>query len=632
MRTFQAEGLTSTYGEKTLFKDISLMINENDRIGLIGTNGSGKTSLLNVLAGLTSAEAGEITKPNDYTIGYLKQQPDLPEDKRIVDAVLAGDQPMFATIRAYEGALAAYSAHPDDPAAADRFTKLQGQMDAQDLWEADSQIKTILTKLMIDDWNQRIGQLSGGQKKRVGLAQILIQHPDLLMLDEPTNHLDFSSIVWLQDYLASYRGAVLVVTHDRYFLDNVTNHIWELSFGRLFHYDGNYQDFVQQKAARVELEGELEQKRQALYKHELDWMRHGAKARSTKQKGRINRFNELKDSLGKRQVDVDQDVTISLGSTRLGKDVFELKDANLRFGDRTILNDFDWLIQAGDRIGISGQNGAGKSSLLNVLAGRQPLDSGIIKVGETVKIGYYTQQTEGIDQDKRVINYLSEVAETVTDQNGEKVSVANLLEQFLFPRFMHGTLIRKLSGGEQRRLYLLKILMQAPNVLLLDEPTNDLDIATLTVLENYLDQFAGTVITVSHDRYFLDRVADQLLIFKGQGQIDRYTGRFTDYLAAEEASASQPAPVKKAAKPAPKPAAEKKEKTKLTYAEQLEWDKIDDELEALDQQRQQIENEMNESAANYEKLAKLQKQLNEVSAKYDEKTARWEYLSNYVDD
>ena len=630
MRTFQAEGLTSTYGEKTLFKDISLMINENDRIGLIGTNGSGKTSLLNVLAGLTSAEAGEITKPNDYTIGYLKQQPDLPEDKRIVDAVLAGDQPMFATIRAYEGALAAYSAHPDDPAAADRFTKLQGQMDAQDLWEADSQIKTILTKLMIDDWNQRIGQLSGGQKKRVGLAQILIQHPDLLMLDEPTNHLDFSSIVWLQDYLASYRGAVLVVTHDRYFLGNVTNHIWELSFGRLFHYDGNYQDFVQQKAARVELEGELEQKRQALYKHELDWMRHGAKARSTKQKGRINRFNELKDSLGKRQV--DQDVTISLGSTRLGKDVFELKDANLRFGDRTILNDFDWLIQAGDRIGISGQNGAGKSSLLNVLAGRQPLDSGIIKVGETVKIGYYTQQTEGIDQDKRVINYLSEVAETVTDQNGEKVSVANLLEQFLFPRFMHGTLIRKLSGGEQRRLYLLKILMQAPNVLLLDEPTNDLDIATLTVLENYLDQFAGTVITVSHDRYFLDRVADQLLIFKGQGQIDRYTGRFTDYLAAEEASASQPAPVKKAAKPAPKPAAEKKEKTKLTYAEQLEWDKIDDELEALDQQRQQIENEMNESAANYEKLAKLQKQLNEVSAKYDEKTARWEYLSNYVDD
>lgn len=629
MRTFRADNLTSTYGEKTLFRDVSLLINENDRIGLIGTNGSGKTSLLNVLAGLTGAEAGTITKPNDYTIGYLKQTPELAEDKQILDAVLAGDQPMFETIRRYERALAAYSAHPQDPQAADRFTKLQGQMDSQDLWEADSQIKTILTKLMIDDWDQTIGQLSGGQKKRVGLAQILIQHPDLLILDEPTNHLDLSSIVWLQDFLASYRGAVLVVTHDRYFLDNVTNHIWELSFGRLFHYDGNYQAFVQQKAERVELENEAEKKRQALYKHELDWMRHGAKARSTKQKGRINRFNELKDSIGK--VQVDQDVAISLGATRLGKDVLELQHAELAYDQRPILHDFNWLIQGGDRIGITGQNGAGKTSLLNVLAGRQALDQGILKVGETVKIGYYTQQTEGIDQDKRVINYLSEVAETVVDKNGERISVANLLEQFLFPRFMHGTLIRKLSGGEQRRLYLLKILMQAPNVLLLDEPTNDLDISTLTVLENYLDQFPGTVITVSHDRYFLNRVADHLLIFKGNAEIVRYTGRFTDYLAAQENAA--PVAVKKTSStPAATTTAQQpKVKTKLTYAEQLEWEKIDDELEALDEQRQAIESEMNASGDNYEKLAKLQKQLNDVTAKYDEKTARWEYLSEYVD-
>ena len=629
MRTFRADNLTSTYGEKTLFRDVSLLINENDRIGLIGTNGSGKTSLLNVLAGLTGAEAGTITKPNDYTIGYLKQTPELAEDKQILDAVLAGDQPMFETIRRYERALAAYSAHPQDPQAADRFTKLQGQMDSQDLWEADSQIKTILTKLMIDDWDQTIGQLSGGQKKRVGLAQILIQHPDLLILDEPTNHLDLSSIVWLQDFLASYRGAVLVVTHDRYFLDNVTNHIWELSFGRLFHYDGNYQAFVQQKAERVELENEAEKKRQALYKHELDWMRHGAKARSTKQKGRINRFNELKDSIGK--VQVDQDVAISLGATRLGKDVLELQHAELAYDQRPILHDFNWLIQGGDRIGITGQNGAGKTSLLNVLAGRQALDQGILKVGETVKIGYYTQQTEGIDQDKRVINYLSEVAETVVDKNGDRISVANLLEQFLFPRFMHGTLIRKLSGGEQRRLYLLKILMQAPNVLLLDEPTNDLDISTLTVLENYLDQFPGTVITVSHDRYFLNRVADHLLIFKGNAEIVRCTGRFTDYLAAQENAA--PVAVKKTSStPAATTTAQQpKVKTKLTYAEQLEWEKIDDELEALDEQRQAIEAEMNASGDNYEKLAKLQKQLNDVTAKYDEKTARWEYLSEYVD-
>ena len=629
MRTFRADNLTSTYGEKTLFRDVSLLINENDRIGLIGTNGSGKTSLLNVLAGLTGAEAGTITKPNDYTIGYLKQTPELAEDKQILDAVLAGDQPMFETIRRYERALAAYSAHPQDPQAADRFTKLQGQMDSQDLWEADSQIKTILTKLMIDDWDQTIGQLSGGQKKRVGLAQILIQHPDLLILDEPTNHLDLSSIVWLQDFLASYRGAVLVVTHDRYFLDNVTNHIWELSFGRLFHYDGNYQAFVQQKAERVELENEAEKKRQALYKHELDWMRHGAKARSTKQKGRINRFNELKDSIGK--VQVDQDVAISLGATRLGKDVLELQHAELAYDQRPILHDFNWLIQGGDRIGITGQNGAGKTSLLNVLAGRQALDQGILKVGETVKIGYYTQQTEGIDQDKRVINYLSEVAETVVDKNGERISVANLLEQFLFPRFMHGTLIRKLSGGEQRRLYLLKILMQAPNVLLLDEPTNDLDISTLTVLENYLDQFPGTVITVSHDRYFLNRVADHLLIFKGNAEIVRYTGRFTDYLAAQENAAPVAVKKKSSTLAATTTAQQPKVKTKLTYAEQLEWEKIDDELEALDEQRQAIEAEMNASGDNYEKLAKLQKQLNDVTAKYDEKTARWEYLSEYVD-
>lgn len=629
MRTFRAEGLTSTYGEKTLFKDVELTINENDRIGLIGTNGSGKTSLLNVLAGVTGAEGGEITKPNDYTIGYLKQQPDLDPDLTIIDAVLAGDQPMFATIRQYEQALLDYGQHPEDPKAADRFTRLQGQMDAADLWEADSQVKTILTKLMITDWTKQIGQLSGGQQKRVGLAQILIQHPDLLILDEPTNHLDVPSIIWLQNFLATYRGAVLVVTHDRYFLDNVTNHIWELSFGRLFHYDGNYQDFVAQKAARIELENEAEKKRQSLYKHELEWMRHGAKARSTKQKGRINRFNELQDSIG--HLPTEQDVAINLSSSRLGKDVLQLTDASLSFGDQPILMDFNWLIQGGDRIGIAGQNGAGKTSLLNILSGRQKLDGGVLKVGETVKIGYYTQQTEGIDQDKRVINYLSEVAETVVDANGEKVSVANLLEQFLFPRFMHGTLIRKLSGGEQRRLYLLKILMQAPNVLLLDEPTNDLDIATLTVLENYLDQFDGTVITVSHDRYFLDRVADQLLIFKGQGQIDRYTGRFSDYLAQEEAAASEKPAKKAAAKPAPKPAPEKKEKTKLTYTEKLEWDKIEGELEELENQQQALENEMNESGDNYEKLAKLQKQLNEVNAQYDEKMARWAYLSEYVD-
>lgn len=637
MKTLRAENLTSTYGEKTLFKDVSFIINEQDRIGLIGTNGSGKTSLLNVISGAVNAESGEIIKPSDYSIGFLKQQPDLDEEKTIMDAVFAGGQPVFQTIRQYEKALLDFSAHPEDPKLSDRFTKMQAAMDQEDAWEADSRVKTILTQLKINDANQKIKELSGGQRKRVGLAQVLIQEPDLLMLDEPTNHLDIDSIMWLQDYLASYRGAVLVVTHDRYFLDQVANHIWELSFGKLYHYDGNYQDFVAQKAERVELAQEGERKRQALYKKELAWMRHGAKARSTKQKGRINRFNELKDNLGKLKV--DEDISIELGSQRLGKDVIEMKDACLKYGDHEILNHFDWLVQAGDRIGITGENGAGKTSLLNVIANRTKLDSGVLKIGETVKLGYYTQQTEGIDDDKRMINYLSEVADNVVDKNGNRINVTQLLERFLFPRFMHGTLIRKLSGGEKRRLYLLKILMQQPNVLLLDEPTNDLDIGTLTVLEDYLDDFAGTVITVSHDRYFLDKVADNLLIFRGQGEIERYRGYYTEYLkkaqadaqAAQAAKSIAKAAAKKTAAPV-KPVEKNKVKTKLTYAEKLEWDHIDEEIDQLDERQKQIEAAMAENGDNYAKLAELQKELNEVQKALADKTERWEYLSEFVDE
>ena len=633
MQTMRAEGLTSTYGEKVLFDQVSFIINENDRIGLIGVNGSGKTSLLNVISGEVSPESGTITCPNDYRIGYLKQQPELDPDKTIMDAIFAGDQEVFKLIRQYELALDRFSNHPDDPETIDRYTKLQAQMDQADAWEADSQVKTILTQLKIKKVSQKIGNLSGGQQKRVGLAQVLIQQPDLLLLDEPTNHLDLDSIVWLQDFLATYKGAVLVVTHDRYFLDQVTNHIWELSFGKLYHYDGNYQDFVQQKAERVELAKESERKNQQLYKKELAWMRTGAKARSTKQKGRINRFHKLEKQVGHLQT--DEDISINLGSQRLGKDVIQFKDANLTLGDHRILRDFNWLVKANDRIGITGENGAGKTSLLNVIAQRVPLDSGVLKIGDTVKLGCYTQQTEGIDDSKRMISFLTEIADNVTDRDGNKINVTQLLERFLFPRFMHGTLIRKLSGGEKRRLYLLKILMQQPNILLLDEPTNDLDIGTLTVLEDYLDNFAGTVITVSHDRYFLDKVADDLLIFKGSGNIERYTGRFTDYLAEqqEQRTASQDIKTsnKKAAKSAAPAEPQKKVKTKLTYAEELEWKQINQDLDDLDASQKQIEQEMAESADNYQKLAGLQKKLDEVKQQLDEKTARWEYLSNYVD-
>lgn len=628
MQMLHADDLTSTYGEKTLFDHISFLIKEHDRIGLIGVNGSGKTSLLNVISGHTSAEEGNIDHPHDYTIGYLEQQPPLDPEKRIIDAVLAGGQPLFRLIRQYENLVGNFSGTTEEN---DRLAVLQRQMDQQDAWEVQSRVETVLTQLKIKDMGVKIGEMSGGQQKRVGLAQVLIQQPDLLLLDEPTNQLDIDSIVWLQDYLAKYRGAVMIVTHDRYFLDQVANQIWELSFGKLYKYDGNYQDYVAEKAAREERETTAEHKRQQLYKHELAWMKKGAKARSTKQKGRINRFHELSQTVGTLRTEDKLD--IGLGSTRLGHDVLELKDASLKVGSHNIFQHFNLLIEAGERLGISGNNGAGKSSLLNVLAGRLPLDGGTLKVGETVKIGYYTQQTEPIDEDKRVINYLSEVAETIYDDQGQKISVTQLLERFLFPRFMHGTLIRKLSGGEKRRLYLLKILMQQPNVLLLDEPTNDLDISTLTVLEDYLDHFAGTVITVSHDRYFLDKVADQLLIFQGNGQIQPATGLFTDYLknAADQLSRQQK-PQQKTKQKQAKLQSTKAAKHKLTYKEQVEWRGLEPAIEKLDQRSSELNDEMAANGDNYEKLAELQKELDEVNAENDRKMARWEYLSQFVDD
>ncbi len=633
MQTLRAENLTRTYGEKTLFDKISFIINEHDRIGLIGTNGSGKTSLLNTLAGLAQYH-GDIITPNDYSIAYLKQIPELNADQTVMDAVFSGSQKVFKVIRYYEDTLAAYSNDPENPELQKKYMAAEAQMNEADAWTAESDVKTILTQLHITDLTQKIGTMSGGQQKRVGLAQVLIQSPDLLLLDEPTNHLDFDSIDWLQNYLANYKGALLVVTHDRYFLDQVANHIWELSFGRLFNYDGNYQDFVGQKAERVEMEASQDHKQQQLYKQELAWMKAGAHARSTKQQARINRFNDLESNLG--TTPTEHDVSIDLGQTRLGKQVIELQHANLTLGDHRILNDFSLLVQAGDRIGISGENGAGKSSLLNVMADRLPLDSGTLIIGETVKMAYYTQQTEPIPDDKRIINYLSEVGHNVTDKSGNKISVSELLEQFLFPRFMHGTLIRKLSGGEKRRLYLLKLLMEQPNVLFLDEPTNDLDIGTLTVLEDYVKHFNGTVITVSHDRYFLDKVADKLLFFDGDAKIESYSGLFTDYLAQQQTAATSTATVSKKAKPV-KPVDDqpsepvKKEKTKLTYKEQQEWATIEDEIDALETKKADLESQMTQNGDNYDKLASLQTDFEATDKELDDKMARWDYLSQYAE-
>lgn len=632
LQTLRVEHLTKTYGEKTLFEDLNFIINEHDRIGLIGTNGSGKTTLLNAISGADPADSGELIHANDYEIGYLRQDPELAADKTVMEAVFQGSAAVFKIIRAYEEALRELEQHPERRDAVTRFSQAEERMNEADAWTAENDVKTILTQLHLDELDQKIANLSGGQKKRVGLAQILIQSPDLLILDEPTNHLDFDSIDWLEDYLKNYQGALLIVTHDRYFLDHVANQIYELSFGKLYTYQGNYEDSVRQKAERQEKALQKEHKDQQLYKKELAWMKTGAKARSTKQQARINRFEKLADKVSDK-VQVDQNIDINLGQQRLGKKVIELKEASLKLGEHQIIQDFSTMINAGDRIGITGKNGAGKSSFLNILAGQLSLDSGELIIGETVKAAYYRQQTETIPEDKRVINYLNEVAQNVVNTEGERISTTQLLEQFLFPRFMHGTLIRKLSGGEKRRLYLLKLLMIQPNVLFLDEPTNDLDVGTLTILENYLETFAGTVITVSHDRYFLDKVADRLLIFDGDAKIEHYSGQFTDYLKQEKQSTRVTSKKVLPASHKSEAAVQKpKVKTKLTYAEQIEFDNLEQEIDQIEQKTKDVKEQMATiSGDDYLQLGDLQQQLTTLEKESEEKMARWEELGQYVD-
>ncbi|RWY86227.1 ABC-F family ATP-binding cassette domain-containing protein [Pediococcus acidilactici] len=627
MKTLKAKNLTKTYGEKQLFQSINFTINENDRIGLIGTNGSGKTNLLNAVAGIDPADSGEFEAPNDYRIAYLKQSSEINQYETVRDFIYSGDQEVFRVIKRYEQVLAQYTDNPTSSTIFEKFTKAEDEMNRLDAWNTESNIKTILTQLHVDMLDAPINQLSGGQVKRIALAQALLEPADLLLLDEPTNHLDFDSIEWLEKYLADYKGALLLVTHDRYFLDRVTNHIWELSFGHLYEYEGNYAKYVEQKALREQQNEASQEKKYKLYKQELEWIKRGPKARGTKQQARINKFEKLDQDVHAPK-EIDQDVEIGLTQQRLGKKVIEIKHLDLQVGDHPIARDFTKLIQAGDRIGITGANGAGKSSFLNAIAGKLPIQDGTIDIGETVKIGYYTQKMEPIPEDKRVINYIKEIGQEVVNRDGEKISVTSLLEQFLFPKFMHGSLIKKPSGGEKRRLYLIKVLMQQPNVLLLDEPTNDLDIATLTVLENYLEHFNGTVLTVSHDRYFLDKVSDQLLIFDGNGQIEQYTGQISDYLKQRAQTTSTSATTAKP-RTEPTPVAKPKKKKKRTYAEEKEWQTIEAEIDKLEQKSKTITEQMNEYAADYGKLSELQAELNQVSDELENKMARWEYLESF---
>ncbi|MGK0606308.1 ABC-F family ATP-binding cassette domain-containing protein [Enterococcus gilvus] len=623
MKELKVTDLYKTFGDKTLFDRISFLIHEKDRIGLIGVNGTGKSSLLTILSGRDSGDGdvSAIDKASDYRIGYLPQEQNFSQELVVLDAVFQGDNPLMQTVRDYEKALLRLE-YENNRESQRQFTLAEEAMNKQDAWTADSEAKAILNKLGIHELEKKIGELSGGQIKRVALAQVLIDAPDLLLLDEPTNHLDYDAIQWLEGYLKAYTGSLLMVTHDRYFLDHVTNRIFELSFGKLFEYQGNYESYLVEKAERDRVDMEQEGKRKQLYKQELAWMRAGAKARTTKQQARINRFEDLKENL--HQVKTDGQLEMNIATTRLGKKVLELKEAEYSIDENVILNHFDLLIQTRERLGITGKNGAGKSTLLNILAGRLQLDDGLFEVGETVRLAYYTQQNETLDPNKRMIAYLQEAAEEVKQRDGSQISVAELLERFLFPRFMHGTLIGKLSGGEKRRLYLLKLLIQQPNVLLLDEPTNDLDIATLTVLEDYLAEFSGAVITVSHDRYFLDKVAEKLLIFEGNGRIIPYFGSIMDFL-------EQQSPIKEE-KQVKQKSQTKERKKKLSYNEQKEWDTIEEDISILESRIEDLTEEMNHQGDNFTKLQDLQKEIEKNEQLLEEMMNRWEYLSEILED
>ncbi|WP_409251104.1 ABC-F family ATP-binding cassette domain-containing protein [Bacillus sp. SCS-153A] len=629
MRMLTVENVTKSYGEKTLFKDIGFTITDKERAGLIGVNGTGKSSLLKIIAGLDDADRGDITKPGDYVISYLSQEPELNPDLTVISQVFQSDAAVIKTMREYETALLQLEADPENERNQEKLFTTQRQMEVLNAWDANANAKAILTKLGISQFSKKVGELSGGQKKRVALAQVLIETPDLLILDEPTNHLDYQSIKWLEDYLSKYQGAVLLVTHDRYFLDRVTNRIFELDGGNLYAYKGNYQAFIEAKAERNEQEKQMAEKQKNLYRRELAWMRRGAKARTTKQKARIQRFEDLEDNMPSSSS--TDGIEMSLSGSRLGKQVFEFIDASKSYPGQIILDQFNYLIKPGDRIGIVGRNGSGKSTFLNILAGQDHLDSGELNQGQTVKIAYYTQGHEEMDESKRMIEYIRESANVITTDSGDQISAATMLERFLFPTNTHGTLIRKLSGGEKRRLFLLKLLMTKPNVLLLDEPTNDLDTETLTVLEDYISEFSGVVITVSHDRYFLDKTAVQLLVFEGEGHIGTYLGEYSEYLAQKAEETTDIKIKKSVEKQAPAASAPSEKKKRMNYNEKREWETIDERIAETEQKLETAQSELEKVGSDFERAQKLMEQIEEYNALLETLIERWSYLAEIAE-
>ena len=622
MSDFIVEKLTKSVGDKTVFKEISFIIHDLDRIGIIGVNGTGKTTLLDVVSERIGfdGDVSPFTKANGYKIAYLTQEPEFHDSKTVLDTVLSSDLREMALIREYETLMSDYSEENQA-----RLEKVMAEMDSLDAWSIESEVKTVLSKLGLSDLSQKVGDLSGGLRRRVQLAQVLLNDADLLLLDEPTNHLDIDTIAWLTNFLKSSKKTVLFITHDRYFLDNVATRIFELDQANLIEYQGNYQDYVRLKAEQDERNAAALHKKKQLYKQELAWMRTQPQARATKQQARINRFKDLKGEV--HQTVNNDDLEINFETSRIGKKVVNFEHVDFAYEDgKQILSDFNLIMQNRDRIGIVGDNGVGKSTLLNLINGDLVPTAGVLDIGETVRIGYFSQQIKDMDESKRVINYLQEVADEVKTTVGT-TSITELLEQFLFPRSTHGTQIAKLSGGEKKRLYLLKILIEKPNVLLLDEPTNDLDIATLTVLENFLNGFGGPVVTVSHDRYFLDKVANKILAFE-EGGVREFFGNYTDYLDEKAFLQEQSALLEKEKEQASvKVEKVKEDKKRMSYFEKQEWATIEDEIADLEAKIEEIEAAMLENASDYGQLATLQRDLDAANETLLEKYERYEYLS-----
>ena len=622
MSDFIVEKLTKSVGDKTVFKEISFIIHDLDRIGIIGVNGTGKTTLLDVVSERIGfdGDVSPFTKANGYKIAYLTQEPEFDDSKTVLDTVLSSDLREMALIREYETLMADYSEENQA-----RLEKVMAEMDSLDAWSIESEVKTVLSKLGLSDLSQKVGDLSGGLRRRVQLAQVLLNDADLLLLDEPTNHLDIDTIAWLTNFLKSSKKTVLFITHDRYFLDNVATRIFELDQANLIEYQGNYQDYVRLKAEQDERDAAALHKKKQLYKQELAWMRTQPQARATKQQARINRFKDLKGEV--HQTVNNDDLEINFETSRIGKKVVNFEHVDFAYEDgKQILSDFNLIMQNRDRIGIVGDNGVGKSTLLNLINGDLVPTAGVLDIGETVRIGYFSQQIKDMDESKRVINYLQEVADEVKTTVGT-TSITELLEQFLFSRSTHGTQIAKLSGGEKKRLYLLKILIEKPNVLLLDEPTNDLDIATLTVLENFLNGFGGPVVTVSHDRYFLDKVANKILAFEERG-VREFFGNYTDYLDEKAFLQEQSALLEKEKEQASvKVEKVKEDKKRMSYFEKQEWATIEDEIADIEAKIEEIEAAMLENASDYGQLATLQRDLDAANETLLEKYERYENLS-----